>query len=230
MEWVETTGKTVAEAKETGPRSARCRRRRRRVRDPRGATQRPVRSDPRRGPGAGADPPDRGAPEAGRRTRGRNDRSAIARPTSTAPRDDRTEPRADIAGPSDVAAGSPTARRAAGVDGEPRSSAERTRPPRANDQPRGPQDDGSGDRSDGSEAPQDPPVDPAAVGAAAVAFVEGLVDAFGLPGTTELASRRGSEFEVSRRRRRSRPVDRPRRPHARRRPGPRPGRRPTPAR
>ena len=47
-----------------------------------------------------------------------------------------------------------------------------------------------------SDGPQDPPVDPAAVGAAAVAFVEGLVDAFGLTGTTELASV-DSEFEVS---------------------------------
>ncbi len=71
----------------------------------------------------------------------------------------------------------------------------RERGPR-NDRPRAQRGEGGSVRSDGSEAPQDPPVDPAAVGAAAVAFVEGLVDAFGLSGTTELASV-DSEFEVS---------------------------------
>ena len=80
--------------------------------------------------------------------------------------------------------------------GRDRPARERTPRDRSNERPRGPRGDDGGRRPDSSDGPQDPPVDPAAVGAAAVAFVEGLVDAFGLSGTTELASV-DSEFEVS---------------------------------
>lgn len=48
-----------------------------------------------------------------------------------------------------------------------------------------------------SDRPEDPPVDPAAVGAAAVTFMEGLVDAFGFTASTELTTLEDSEFEVA---------------------------------
>lgn len=200
MEWVETTGKTVAEAKETAldrlgvadddaefeileePRNGLFGliRGEARVR----ARIRPTEARPKQ-----------------ERKRGRGDRSGSRNDTrdqaSTETRDKSSaEPRDQSSSESSaVTAGSParSGGRPAGGSGNGR----RDRPPRErNDRPRGPRGEGGGVRSDGSEAPQDPPVDPAAVGAAAVAFVEGLVDAFGLSGTTELASV-DSEFEVS---------------------------------
>ncbi|MGH9133996.1 MAG: protein jag, partial [Ilumatobacteraceae bacterium] len=53
-------------------------------------------------------------------------------------------------------------------------------------------DDGSRER----DSSNDEPVDPAAVGAAAVTFVEGLVEAFGLTATTQLVTV-DSDLEVS---------------------------------
>ncbi len=184
MEWVETTGKTVAEAKEMAldrlgiadddaeyeileePRNGLFGliRGEARVR----ARIRPTEARPKQ-----------------ERQRGRRDRSAP-----------RTEP-ANEAGDDDVGTSArpspPPARRSAGPSGDRPT---RGRPPRERDRPRGPRGDGGGHRPEGADGHQDPPVDPAAVGAAAVAFVEGLVDAFGLAGTTELASV-DSEFEVS---------------------------------
>ena len=191
MEWVETTGKTVAEAKETAldrlgvadddaefeileePRNGLFGliRGEARVR----ARIRPTEARPKQ-----------------ERKRGRGDRSASRTDTreqgSAEPRGESSE----AEGGSPARSGARPARRPAeGGRDRPR---ERQR--ERSDRPRAPRGEGGSVRSDGSEGPQDPPVDPAAVGAAAIAFVEGLVDAFGLSGTTELASV-DSEFEVS---------------------------------
>jgi spoIIIJ-associated protein len=200
MEWVETTGKTVAEAKETAldrlgvadddaefeileePRNGLFGliRGEARVR----ARIRPTEARPKQ-----------------ERKRGRNDRSGSRDQTSTESATTSTEPRdATTTEPRDqtsTASSDGTTSSGSGTRPAGSSDGGRNRPPRGRGpRERAPQGEGSGVGSDGSEAPQDPPVDPAAVGAAAVAFVEGLVDAFGLSGTTELASVE-NEFEVS---------------------------------
>jgi spoIIIJ-associated protein len=182
MEWVETTGKTVAEAKEMAldrlgiadddaeyeileePRNGLFGliRGEARVR----ARIRPTEARPKQ-----------------ERRRGRGDRSATRNETSND----------DAGAPAPMA--SRPARRPGGPSGD-RPARERAPRDRSNDRPRGPRDNEGGYRPVASEVHEDPPVDPAAVGAAAVAFVEGLVDAFGLVGTTELASVE-TEFEVS---------------------------------
>jgi spoIIIJ-associated protein len=128
---------------------------------------------------------------------------ARIRPTEARPKQERKRGRADRSAPGsetgndDTAAPAPTtsrpARRSAGTS---RDRPSRDRAPRDRDRLRRPRGDEGGHRPDVSDSQQDPPVDPAAVGAAAVAFVEGLVDAFGLAGTTELSSV-DTEFEVS---------------------------------
>jgi spoIIIJ-associated protein len=180
MEWVETTGKTVAEAKETALD-------RLGVADDDAEFE--ILEEPRNGLFG--------------LIRGEARVRARIRPTEARPkqerkrgRGDRSGPRTDTtAGPSSVDTGAP-ARTEARRPRRP-SEAGRDRPPRdrSNDRQRAPRNDDGGRRPD-TDGPQDPPVDPAAVGAAAVAFVEGLVDAFGLNGTTELSSV-DSEFEVS---------------------------------
>ena len=180
MEWVETTGKTVAEAKEMAldrlgvadddaefeiveePRNGLFGliRGEARVR----ARIRPTEARPKQ-----------------ERKRGRGDRSATGNDTGN-----------DDAGTRAPTSSRP-ARRPAGSSGDRPA---RARAPRERDRPRRPRSDEGGRRPDDPDSPQDPPVDPAAVGAAAVAFVEGLVDAFGLVGTTELSSV-DNEFEVS---------------------------------
>jgi spoIIIJ-associated protein len=185
MEWVETTGKTVAEAKETALD-------RLGVADDDAEFE--ILEEPRNGLFG--------------LIRGEARVRARIRPTEARPkqerkrgRGDRSGPRTDTnAGPSSVDTGAP-ARTEARPPRRP-SEAGRDRPPRdrpprdrSNDRQRAPRNDDGGRRPD-TDGPQDPPVDPAAVGAAAVAFVEGLVDAFGLNGTTELSSV-DSEFEVS---------------------------------
>ncbi|HEX4980917.1 MAG TPA: RNA-binding cell elongation regulator Jag/EloR [Ilumatobacteraceae bacterium] len=189
MEWVETTGKTVAEAKETAldrlgvadddaefeileePRNGLFGliRGEARVR----ARIRPTEARPKQD-----------------RKRGRGERSATRNDTREASRGE-----TNGVATGDVRDSSSPPR--AGTRPARRPEQARDRAPRErSDRPRGPRGEGGGRRPDGSDAPQEPPVDPAAVGAAAVAFVEGLVDAFGLAGTTELASV-DSEFEVS---------------------------------
>jgi spoIIIJ-associated protein len=180
MEWVETTGKTVAEAKEMAldrlgvadddaefeiveePRNGLFGliRGEARVR----ARIRPTEARPKQ-----------------ERKRGRGDRSATGSETGN-----------DDAGTRAPASSRP-ARRPAGSSGDRPA---RERAPRERDRPRRPRGGEGGRRPEDPDSPQDPPVDPAAVGAAAVAFVEGLVDAFGLVGTTELSSV-DNEFEVA---------------------------------
>ena len=63
VEWVETTGKTVEEAKDAALDQLGCRRAGRRVRGGRGAQDRPVRTDTRRGAGAGPGAADATPPE-----------------------------------------------------------------------------------------------------------------------------------------------------------------------
>jgi spoIIIJ-associated protein len=191
MEWVETTGKTVAEAKETAldrlgvadddaefeileePRNGLFGliRGEARVR----ARIRPTEARPKQD-----------------RKRGRGERSATRTDTREA---SRGESNRVATGDARDDSGSPP-RTGTRPPRRPESARDRAPRERSDDRPRGPRGEGGGRRPDGSDAPQDPPVDPAAVGAAAVAFVEGLVDAFGLAGTTELASV-DSEFEVS---------------------------------
>jgi spoIIIJ-associated protein len=180
MEWVETTGKTVAEAKEMALD-------RLGVADDDAEFE--IVEEPRNGLFG--------------LIRGEARVRARIRPTEARPKQERKRGRADRSAPGsdtgndDTAARAPTtsrpARRSAGTSGDRPS---RERAPRDRDRPRRPRGDEGGHRPDVSDSPQDPPVDPAAVGAAAVAFVEGLVDAFGLAGTTELSSV-DTEFEVS---------------------------------
>lgn len=187
MEWVETTGKTVAEAKETAL-------------DRLGVADDDAEFEILEEPRNGLFGLIRGEARVRARIRPTEARPKQERKRGrgSAPRNDARDESSKDAEPSDVVAGAPprSGSRPARRPGE----AGRGRPPRErgprSDRPRAPQGEGGGVRSDGSEGPQDPPVDPAAVGAAAVAFVEGLVDAFGLSGTTELASI-DSEFEVS---------------------------------
>jgi spoIIIJ-associated protein len=180
MEWVETTGKTVAEAKEMALD-------RLGVADDDAEFE--IVEEPRNGLFG--------------LIRGEARVRARIRPTEARPKQERKRGRADRPAPGsetgndDTATRAPMtsrpARRPAGTSGERPS---RERAPRDRDRPRRPRGDEGGHRRDFSDSPQDPPVDPAAVGAAAVAFVEGLVDAFGLAGTTELSSV-DTEFEVS---------------------------------
>jgi spoIIIJ-associated protein len=180
MEWVETTGKTVAEAKEMALD-------RLGVADDDAEFE--IVEEPRNGLFG--------------LIRGEARVRARIRPTEARPKQERKRGRADRSAPGsdtgndDTAARAPTtsrpARRSAGTSGDRPS---RERAPRDRDRPRRPRGDEGGHRPEFSDSPQDPPVDPAAVGAAAVAFVEGLVDAFGLAGTTELSSV-DTEFEVS---------------------------------
>ncbi len=187
MEWVETTGKTVAEAKETAL-------------DRLGVADDDAEFEILEEPRNGLFGLIRGEARVRARIRPTEARPKQERKRGrgSAPRNDARDESSKDAEPSDVVAGAPprSGSRPARRPGEGgRGRPPRERGPRS-DRPRAPQGEGGSVRSDGSEGPQDPPVDPAAVGAAAVAFVEGLVDAFGLSGTTELASV-DSEFEVS---------------------------------
>ena len=180
MEWVETTGKTVAEAKEMALD-------RLGVADDDAEFE--IVEEPRNGLFG--------------LIRGEARVRARIRPTEARPKQERKRGRGDRsatandAGNDDAGTRPPTssrpARRPAGSPGDRPA---RARAPRERDRPRRPRSDESGRRPDDPDSPRDPPVDPAAVGAAAVAFVEGLVDAFGLVGTTELSSV-DNEFEVS---------------------------------
>jgi spoIIIJ-associated protein len=187
MEWVETTGKTVAEAKDTALD-------RLGVADDDAEFE--ILEEPRNGLFG--------------LIRGEARVRARIRPTEARPKQERKRGRGDRSGSrtdtqSEAGADAPDdARPATGTDTrpprrapEPRNRPGRDRAPRdrSDDRPRGPRGD-EGPRRSSSDAEQDPPVDPAAVGAAAVAFVDGLVEAFGLTGTTELSSV-DSEFEVS---------------------------------
>jgi spoIIIJ-associated protein len=182
MEWVETTGKTVAEAKEMAL-------------DRLGIAdddaEYEILEEPRNGLFG--------------LIRGEARVRARIRPTEARPKQERRRPRgADRSRPetgsessaddADTARSRPARRPSSGPSDRP--TRERAPRDRSRDRPRSSRDDDGGQRSAGSEGHQDPPVDPAAVGAAAVAFVEGLVDAFGFTGTTELASV-DNEFEVS---------------------------------
>jgi spoIIIJ-associated protein len=180
MEWVETTGKTVAEAKEMALD-------RLGVADDDAEFE--IVEEPRNGLFG--------------LIRGEARVRARIRPTEARPKQERKRGRGDRSatghetGDDDAGMRAPTssrpARRPAGSSGDRPA---RARAPRERDRPRRPRGDEGGRRPDDPDSPQDPPVDPAAVGAAAVAFVEGLVDAFGLVGTTALSSV-DNEFEVS---------------------------------
>jgi spoIIIJ-associated protein len=179
MEWVETTGKTVAEAKETALD-------RLGVADDDAEFE--ILEEPRNGLFG--------------LIRGEARVRARIRPTEARPKQERRRGRGDPSKPRTESTADATgvdAGTAAQTEARPaRRPSERPareRSPR-NDRQRSPRGNGGGSRPDSADGPQDPPVDPAAVGAAAVAFVEGLVDAFGLRGTTELSSV-DSEFEVS---------------------------------
>ncbi len=183
MEWVETTGKTVAEAKETALD-------RLGVADDDAEFE--ILEEPRNGLFG--------------LIRGEARVRARIRPTEARPKQERRRGRGDRPGPrTDTHADGtsdepgaqprPESRPARRPSEAGRDRPARERAPRSNDRQRGPRS-GDGTQPANSDGPQDPPVDPAAVGAAAVAFVEGLVDAFGLSGTTELTSV-DSEFEVS---------------------------------
>lgn len=180
MEWVETTGKTVAEAKEmaldrlgVADDDAEFEI----VEEPRNGLFGLIRGEARV---RARIRPTEARPKQDRK-RGRGDRSATANETGN----DDTGTRAP--------ASSRPPRRPAGSSGDRPT---RERAPRERDRPRRPRGGEDGHRPEDPDSPQDPPVDPAAVGAAAVAFVEGLVDAFGLVGTTELTSV-DNEFEVA---------------------------------
>jgi spoIIIJ-associated protein len=189
MEWVETTGKTIAEAKETALD-------RLGVADDDAEFE--ILEEPRNGLFG--------------LIRGEARVRARIRPTEARPKQERRRGRGDRSGSradarTDAGNGAADDTLApAGTDvqptrrpSEPRNRPGRVRGPREHltDRPRRPRSDDEGGRSGRSDTAQDPPVDPAAVGAAAVAFVEGLVDAFGLTGTTALSSSADSEFEVS---------------------------------
>lgn len=185
MEWVETTGKTVAEAKETAL-------------DRLGVADDDAEFEILEEPRNGLFGLIRGEARVRARIRPTEARPKQERRRS---RGERSATRPDTSGESSRPESSADSGSQTGSRPRPArrpSDAARERAPRerGGERPRGPRGDGSGRRPDASDAPLDPPVDPAAVGAAAVAFVEGLVDAFGLAGTTELASV-DSEFEVS---------------------------------
>ena len=136
------------------PRPPRRGRRRRRVRDPRGTTQRPVRPDSWRSPGAGADPSDRSAPEAGAQARPR-------RPVGVTQRRARCVEHGPRESSDRRRSGAPTTFRIAARRASPdaadvvvRHASARTRP--RNDRPRAPQGEGGSVRSDGSEGAAGP--------------------------------------------------------------------------
>ena len=198
MEWVETTGKTVAEAKETAL-------------DRLGVADDDAEFEILEEPRNGLFGLIRGEARVRARirpTEARPEAGAQARPDERSSRDRRhrardrrTVPPATTTAADTGATTSPPARRRSGR-GRPtsvrgtQSAAERTRLAERTTSRVARRTTMAASVRTARTAPQDPPVDPAAVGAAAVAFVEGLVDAFGLTGTTELASV-DSEFEVS---------------------------------
>jgi spoIIIJ-associated protein len=182
MEWVETTGKTVAEAKETAL-------------DRLGIAdddaEYEILEEPRNGLFG--------------LIRGEARVRARIRPTEARPKQERRRPRGDRSrtetgnesGADDAGTAPKSPRPARRPSGGPAADRPaRERAPRSNERSRSVRGDESRPRTEGSESHQDPPVDPAAVGAAAVAFIEGLVEAFGFEGATELASV-DNEFEVA---------------------------------
>ena len=82
MEWVETTAKTLDEAREAALDQLGVGARRRRVRHPRRAQARAVRPRPRRGPAPGPGPSDAGPSEAGAQRKSRSDKPASTRTPS----------------------------------------------------------------------------------------------------------------------------------------------------
>ena len=190
MEWVETTGKSRRPGEGSRLRSARCRRRRRRVRSARGASHGPVRTSSGRSPRPRPGPTDDGSPEAG-----------SPRPAPRATADRRTS--ADTAVDDRRRGGVDQRRRRRGREPRPsateprapsRAAAHATRPRPVTDR-RQRRDHEQRAATDASREDACRAVAVEDVRAAAEEFAGGLVDAFGLQATTS-STVDGNEIEV----------------------------------
>jgi spoIIIJ-associated protein len=190
MEWVETTGKTVEDAKE-------------RALDQLGVADDDAEFEVLEEPRAGLfglirgearvrariRPTEARPKQERRRGKGR-DRAAGAADASVATA---TVDTGDTGDTADTASDGAPAQSVDNGDGA--ASAPAPRPRRDDRSGRSDRNGGRGRRDDDRSDPNLPPVEPAVVGEAAVAFMDGLVDAFGLAATTSL-SVDGTELEI----------------------------------